>query len=38
MITGLPESNGYDMIIMIVDRFSKEIILVACSTELLSEG
>ncbi len=38
MITGLPESNGYDPIIMIVDWFSKEIIPVACSTELLSEG
>ncbi len=38
MITGLPESNGYDVIIMIVDWFSKEIISVACSTELSSEG
>ncbi len=38
MITGLPESNGYDAIIMIVDHFSKEIIPVACSTELSSEG
>ncbi len=38
MITGLPESNGYDAIIMIVDRFSKEIIPIACSTELSSEG
>ncbi len=38
MITGLPESNSYDAIIMIVDRFSKEIIPVTCSTELSSEG
>ncbi len=38
MITGIPKSNGYDAIIMIVDRFSKEIIPVACSTELSSEG
>ncbi len=38
MITGLPKSNGYNAIIMIVDCFSKEIIPVACSTELSSEG
>ncbi len=38
MITRLPKSNGYDAILMIVDRFSKEIIPVACSTELTSEG
>ncbi len=38
MITGLPESNGYDAIIMIVDWFSKEIIPIACSTELSLEG
>ncbi len=37
MITGLPESNGYNTIIMIVDRFSKEIIPIACSTEHSSE-
>ncbi len=38
MVTGLPKSNGYDAILVIVDRFSKEIIPVACSTELTSEG
>ncbi len=38
MITGLPICNGYDAIIMIVDCFSKEIIPIACSTELSSEG
>ncbi len=38
MVTGLPKSNGYDAILVIVDRFSKEIIPVACSTELISEG
>ncbi len=37
MITGLPESNCYDAIIMIIDWFSKEIITIVCSTELLSE-
>ncbi len=30
--------HGYDAILMIIDRFSKEIISVACSTELSSEG
>ena len=30
--------KGYDTILMIVDCFSKEIILIACSTELSSEG
>ncbi len=38
MVTGLPKSNGHDAILVIVDRFSKEIIPVACSTELTSEG
>ncbi len=38
MVTGLPKSNGYDAIIVIVDHFSKEIIPVTCSTELTSEG
>ncbi len=38
MITELPEINGYDAIIMIVDQISKEIIPIACSTELSSEG
>ncbi len=31
-------ANGYDAILMIVDRFSKEIIPVACTTELSLEG
>ncbi len=30
--------KGYDAILMIVDHFSKEIIPIACSTELSSEG
>ncbi len=38
MVTGLPKSNGYDAILVIIDRFSKEIISIACSTELTSEG
>ncbi len=38
MVMGLPKSNGHDAILIIVDRFSKEIIPVACSTELSSEG
>ncbi len=38
MVTGLPKSNGHDAILVIVNRFSKEIIPVACSTELMSEG
>ncbi len=38
MVTGLPKSNGYDAILVIVNQFSKEIIPVACSTELSSEG
>ncbi len=38
MVTGLTKSNGYDAILVIVDRFLKEIIPVACSTELSSEG
>ncbi len=38
MVTGLPQSNGYDAILIIVDRFLKEIIPVTCSTELTSEG
>lgn len=37
MVTGLPKSNGHDAIIIIVDRFSKEILPIACSTELSSE-
>ncbi len=38
MVTGLPDSNGHDAILMIVDRFSKAIIPVACNVELLAEG
>ncbi len=38
MVTGLPICNGYDTILMIVNRFSKEIIPIACSTELSLEG
>ncbi len=38
MVTGLPRCNGQDTILMIVDRFSKEIIPIACTTELSSEG
>ncbi len=38
MVTGLPKSNGHDAILVIVDQFSKEIIPVACSTKLTSEG
>ncbi len=38
MVTGLPMCKGYDTILMIVDRFSKEIIPIAYSTELSSEG
>ncbi len=30
--------KGYDAILMIIDRFSKEIIPIACSTELSLEG
>ncbi len=38
MITDLPDCQGYDTIIMIVDHFSKEIIPIACSKQLSSEG
>ncbi len=38
MVTGLPKSNGYDVILVIIDHFSKEIIPIACSMELTSEG
>ncbi len=37
MVTGLPMCKGYDAILMIVNRFSKEIIPIACSRELSSE-
>lgn len=38
MVTGLPMCNGYNAILMIVNCFSMEIIPIACSTELSSEG
>ncbi len=38
MVTGLPDSNGHDAILMIVDRFSKAIIPIACNVELSAEG
>ncbi|SJL01322.1 uncharacterized protein ARMOST_04642 [Armillaria ostoyae] len=38
MVTGLPKSNGYNTILVIIDHFSKAIILVTCNTELSSEG
>ncbi len=38
MVTGLPDSHGHDTILMIVDRFSKAIIPVACNVELSAEG
>ncbi len=38
MVTGLPYSVGHDVILMIVDRFSKAIIPVTCNVELSAEG
>ena len=38
LITGLPESAGYDSILVVVDRFSKMIVLVACNSTLDSLG
>ncbi len=38
MVTGLPTSNGCDALLVIVDRFSKAIIPVACNVELSAEG
>ncbi len=38
MVTGLPDSRGHDVILMIVDRFSKAIIPVTCNVELSAEG
>ncbi len=38
MVTGLPKCNGQDTILMIIDRISKEIIPIACTMELSSEG
>jgi len=36
LITGLPESNGFNAILVIVDRFSKMILLVAIRDTLTS--
>ncbi|SJL10445.1 uncharacterized protein ARMOST_13831 [Armillaria ostoyae] len=38
MITGLPTSNRHDALLVVVDRFSKAIILVPCNVELSTEG
>ncbi|SJK99376.1 uncharacterized protein ARMOST_02672 [Armillaria ostoyae] len=38
MVTGLPDSNGYDALLVVVDRFSKAIILVPCNKDLSAEG
>ncbi|SJK98309.1 uncharacterized protein ARMOST_01574 [Armillaria ostoyae] len=38
MVTGLPDSNGHDALLAIVDRFSKAIILVPCNVELSAAG
>lgn len=38
MITGLPNSDGHDVLIMIINQFSKTIIPVTCSMELSAEG
>lgn len=38
MITGLPDLNGHEALLVIVDQFSKAIIPVACNVELSAEG
>ncbi|SJL01337.1 uncharacterized protein ARMOST_04657 [Armillaria ostoyae] len=38
MITGLPDSNGYDALLIVIDRFSKAIIPVPCNKDLSVEG
>lgn len=38
IVTGLPDLNDHDTLLMIVDRFSKAIIPVACNVELSAEG
>ncbi|SJL18992.1 uncharacterized protein ARMOST_22597 [Armillaria ostoyae] len=38
MITGLPDSNSYDALLVVIDRFSKAIILVPCNKDLSAEG
>lgn len=37
-ITGLPDSLGYDAIMLVVDRFSKRIYAIPCTKEIDSEG
>ncbi len=38
MVTGLPTSNGCDALLVIVDRFSKAIIPIACNIKLSAKG
>ncbi|SJL16482.1 uncharacterized protein ARMOST_20008 [Armillaria ostoyae] len=38
MITGLPDSGGYDALLVVVDRFLKAIIPVPCNKDLSAEG
>ncbi|SJL09282.1 uncharacterized protein ARMOST_12659 [Armillaria ostoyae] len=38
MITRLPFLNGHDALLVVVDRFSKAIILIPCNVELSVEG
>ncbi len=38
MITGLPDSNGHDALLVIIDRFLKAIIPITCNIELSAEG
>ncbi|SJL04855.1 uncharacterized protein ARMOST_08226 [Armillaria ostoyae] len=38
MVTGLPDSNGHDALLVVVDQFSKAIILVPCNVQLSAEG
>ncbi|SJL03638.1 uncharacterized protein ARMOST_06995 [Armillaria ostoyae] len=38
MITGLPNSNSYDALLVVIDRFSKAIIPVPCNKDLSAEG
>jgi transposase InsO family protein len=38
LITGLPESKGYDALLIVVDQFSKAIIPIACNVELSAKG
>ena len=38
LIGPLPESQGYDSILNVVDRFSKEMVAIPCHTTLTAEG